>query len=455
MKKNKKKILIVSRDGNDILSQSSNVNKIINGLNNLGLYEIEVLTWPYKFDTWTGQQPQENFLDYPNVKYLKKKYGNINYHIFSFPNFYHKTILNDKKLNFLEKLSKKIFQILKPDLVLLQHRMGLWWIIRAAQINGIKTIYLNHDFGLICYRSSLLKNNDRLCNGIFGVKKCSECFLSNKNQLFKIHDSLNKNLYYNKLFKFLYQKIDTRDLINSNIDLDNSSSSIFEGHFSYTKKILSNLDVLITPSYFGKKFFSKYVSEKQIKIIPWFYEYKVSKRIKNPNEIRNVTYLGRISYDKGIDILLNSIKLLKNKFIFNVVGFKDDQFSNKIRVDFKKISDHKINLFDWSVNIDKFLFSADILVIPSRVMDNTPISAIQFLANKIPIIVPDIPTFNTPSFDGFNSIYKFKRNSPKSLARSIDKLNDDMNANKKLIFPNLLNLNEYSKEISNIINGVI
>ena len=106
-------------------------------------------------------------------------------------------------------------------------------------------------------------------------------------------------------------------------------------------------------------------------------------------EIYNIGFLGRLRYQKGIDIFLEIIEKINNKNIdkYNFYIKGDGDFDNEVKEINKKFDNIKLEKFD--NNIKDFFEKIDLLVFPSR-FEGLPITILEAGAFGIPVLVSDV-----------------------------------------------------------------
>ena len=108
-----------------------------------------------------------------------------------------------------------------------------------------------------------------------------------------------------------------------------------------------------------------------------------------------ITYVGRISPEKGLDWILSCLEFDTKLQPINIriAGAIDSPFARQL---FKKYpafcGRHSLSWLGWASE-SQIYDSTHAILLPSLWMDNTPLTLIEAFANKIPVIASDIPTF--------------------------------------------------------------
>lgn len=118
-------------------------------------------------------------------------------------------------------------------------------------------------------------------------------------------------------------------------------------------------------------------------------------KLKSPKIV--LSYLGRLEKVKGVDILLNSLKMLGkdlNNFEVNIIGDGSLKPDIKKSISSLKLKDIKFwgNIND-PAKISSVLNSSDWLVIPSR-SDSIPLVFSESMKLGVPVITSDLPDMN-------------------------------------------------------------
>jgi glycosyltransferase involved in cell wall biosynthesis len=306
-------------------------------------------------------------------------------------------------------------------------------------------------------------------------------FSFHKNRLFKKINILNID---NKIIKFLFSMFAlAKVLLNCNrnntvvFSMQNSIISIIVAKILNFKIIIRNsapIDYYKIKNYFFgffvliiKIFIYKFAnliiansnnSAKKIKFFFWLKNKTIS--ISNPIELNKknnfikkkrknvVLYAGRLSYEKGVDNLIDGFELfLKKKPYFKLVIIGSGEQKNKLlkKVKNKKLS-NKIIFKNWEFNLKQHYLTSKIFILPSY-FEGFGNVIIESLNYKLPCI--------STSTDGPSEILKkgkygllIKNNSEKNIAEGLNKVIDNyyhykyktllgFNANKRYSLKNI------------------
>ncbi|HCT9404916.1 TPA: glycosyltransferase [Raoultella ornithinolytica] len=143
----------------------------------------------------------------------------------------------------------------------------------------------------------------------------------------------------------------------------------------------------------------------------------VFKKINNEEPDFKVLFVGRFDYQKGIDVLLDSISLLskESNIIFELVGdFVNNQNDMQSLLD--KCQDNNIKLCGWLTpdNLSEKYMKADCIVIPSR-WEGFAMVPLEAMSYGVPIVASDIDAFREIIEDNVTGVL-FKNGDCNSLS---------------------------------------
>lgn len=334
-----------------------------------------------------------------------------------------KMIYNKEAYN---KLSDLINDV-KPDIayVLIYKGKLTYSIFDALNKSRIPIILRVSDFSLLCGKNIFYRDN----------KICTLC-LKEKCNLIKykcVHDS------------YIYSSIIYLSMIKQERD-----------------KINSLINEIISPSLFTASFLKNHYKYQTTKIthLPTFtnienYELSHEKIQKRYND-KIITFIGRISEEKGVSLLVNSlINLKKSNFEFQVVltGFSDNEYSFKIK-ELIRTNDLEDNIkcigFIEKDELFDIIDRSYISVVPSICYDNMPNSLIESQSFGVPIIASNLGSFPELIMDNVNGLL-FEHNNMIDLSEKIKKaLSFDINEYTKYSNSSIKWVNDYCSKDKHI-----
>lgn len=302
------------------------------------------------------------------------------------------------------KRLKMLLSEWKPDIA---HFHGVskaltWALINVVNSYEIPSICTLHDFGLLCPNM-----------GLYNFRAGKPCYLYEKDKAIKcLFTSCDKRSYSEKLwryFRFYYTKniLKINNKINGYIAVSNFVNDIFENYLPAYKKVK--------------------VINNPVKVIDTNNIARASSEIKNLKT--TFLYIGRLSAEKGIELLLEAVKNLDVKLIIigsgEMYGLCNDYA--------EKIGKEKLEVLGWleEERIYNLMTRAQAIVLPSKVMETSGIIVKEAAGYYLPSIVPGQGGIAEFVMDGVNGLY-FKSGDKNSLIKALQKFIDDSTLSKKL-----------------------
>ena len=300
--------------------------------------------------------------------------------------------------------------------------------------------------------------------GIFSFLK----LIKIKNQDLIISTVSHLNLYISILKMFFPKntKVIVREsnFLTQNINLQ-SKSTIMKILY---KIFYNNVDISLVFSRKHKIDIIKNtnINEKKIKIINNPVNVNLIKKLSRKKILdkykkffvkKNTTkfiYVGSLSYQKGLDILINSLSYLdKSKFILNIIGRGSEQKKLKKLTIEKKLNSN-INFLPYTTNPFPLILNSDAYVMFSRFEGMSNI-ILEVLALNKPIIYLNNPGASTDVLKKVNSSFLINSNNPLRISKKIKtyrpkKINS---SNKELL--KKLDIKVIVKKYENIIDDII
>lgn len=258
-------------------------------------------------------------------------------------------------------------------------------------------------------------------------------FLSRKKKVMTVHSCFEKSTYlcYGILKNLLYKNL--------------------------IQLIMSLTDRIVFVSEAGRKSYMsefKFDFEKSKVIYNGIKQPMISNKKVKSNRILNITYIGRLVEIKGIQLLIDAIKLVKDKnyeVILKIVG--DGDYKKYLYQKVENLNLTKIIKFEGEQrNIRKYLMNADVFVYPSICQEVFGISIVEAMSYGVPCIAFDVGGIGEIIVDDYNGFLS-KEISSEKLAELIIKFIKLKNHNKiSIISQNCLKTSEKFDIKNTVIN---
>ena len=240
-----------------------------------------------------------------------------------------------------KKLTEKKYQIFHGHNI---HTRLSPSIIMKAKEFGLKTIITLHDLKYVCPHYTMLHNN----------KICEDC---------------KGGSYYHALLNKCHK------------DSYIKSAIVAAELYNFKRlKLYDNVDTFITPSLFFMNKYKEMGFKGKIVHIPNFIEVpkNINKSILNSTN-KNYLYVGRLSYEKGIPVLLEAFK--NNKYTLDIVG--EGPIKNML-IDYVNKHNFKDRIhFHGHLptnDVLQMVIDSKALIIPSEWYENAPITILEALS---------------------------------------------------------------------------
>ena len=308
-----------------------------------------------------------------------------------------------------------------PKIVHVQQWQNFWWMAEAASRCSIPLNYTPYDFGLVCARTVLIKSDGSKCDGNVSRGECEACIYNGRGWIGKLNENLVKIPIFAQVLKVMAKNFPQLKLYERGIVLDPITVRLNNDRIRL-RQFLMNVNTLVVNSNFSKRLFGSLGANKNVKKISWFHNLNITNQsVKTDFELSTVGFVGRVSPEKGLEILLESLKRLRDlegKVIKLVVaGDADSTYAFNLQ---KKYSDLDVDWLGWvdSSLLSKVYDQLDMLVVPSVSYDNGPICIMEAIATRTPVLVPDNETLLS-YLSGVKSDHVFESGSSNSLAKLI------------------------------------
>lgn len=279
---------------------------------------------------------------------------------------------------------KKLLHYERPDIAhihIFQHQISpsILPVLRKQRIPVVHTV---HDLKILCPNYKML----------IGNKICERC----KNHKY-INCLLNKCVKNSRL----------GSLVNT-----------IEMYLHYwLKSYENNVDIFITPSKFFKQKFIEYgFQSKKIRYIPNYVD--IENFEPNYNSQDYFIYLGRLSDEKGIQVLLEAMKNVKmSKLLIVGTGPLEDELKEIIQ----KNSLKNVELVGYKTGkeLETIIKNCKFVVVPSICYENCPYSILEANAFGKPVVGSNIGGIPELIEDGITGLV-FNPGDPRDLAEKLN-----------------------------------
>lgn len=306
----------------------------------------------------------------------------------------------------VKKAIKKEIIDVKPDLVYIIHFVNKLSpsVIRGAKELKIPVVLRLSDYFLLCPRFDFLNRK----------KVCEDCLTCGYMSCIK------KRCVKDSLFASIIR--------------------VFSMKIHSLLRIYDDVDAFITPSEFLKqKLIDNGFPKNKITCIPTFTSSK--SEIGEPVIGSYGLYFGRISEEKGVEILIEAYEKLPN-YQLKIVG--DDNTDEALRLK-DYIEEHNISNIEFlgfklGKELEDIIKGARFTFIPSIWYDNLPNTALESFQYSKPVIASNIGSLPELVVDGYNG-FLFNPDDINLLIDKIKQFDDDqlvlkMGTNSRILLEN-------------------
>lgn len=289
------------------------------------------------------------------------------------------------------KTYKEVKEIIKKEKIDIVHvhntlplvSPSIYYAARHCKILVIQTL---HNFRLLCPGATFTKEN-KICE--LCVEKGLSCSVKNK-------------CYRNSFSQSLISALNLR---------------IHRLIGTYSK-----VDGYIALTEFNKEKFKSLLNTKKIFIKPNFVEFK-SKFLDEKPEKKYFLYLGRIDTLKGIDLILQAWKDIKDETLYIVGKGPYEEEAKKFVLD-NKMSNVQFLGFKNKNEVKELIEKAKALIMASQWYEGFPMTIVESFALELPVIAGDIGNMSKIIEHEKNGLL-FKYDSSADLKNKVQSLGDN------------------------------
>ncbi len=340
----------------------------------------------------------------------------------------------DKKLSFLEKIKivlkilynyqakqnlEKLLREFQPDIA---HLHNIYHQLSPSIIDTLKkyqipTVMTLHDYKLICPNYKIYSKNE-VC--------------------YKCQGERYYNCFFRKCMKDSYAK---SFLVMIEAYLNNK-----------ILKLYHKIDFFIAPSHFMEDVCVKFgILENKLRVVNNFVDSSCISNAKVSDK-SYLLYFGRLSEEKGIDILLEAMKKIEDNIKLKIVGAGPEEKKLKIKsVKLKVEKNIEFIGHKYGKELNNLIINAKAIIIPSIWLENMPMSMLESMALGKVVIASKIGGISEVIKDGVNGML-FSSGNSDSLATKINQLREiNINDMEKNAIATIKNFSS-KKHYDNIIN---
>lgn len=246
----------------------------------------------------------------------------------------------------------KLIEDTKPDVAhinLIYHQLTPS-VIHALKKYNIPMVYISHDYKIVCPNYKLYNN---------GV--CRKC-------------------YGGKYINCVKTKCHKGSLVNSLL-------VTIEAYYHRFKRSYDLVDKIITPSNFVANELIKFgISSNKIKSLPNFLTVNHNIDLSKIRKKNTLLYYGRLSNEKGLFVLMESLRYIKSDININIVGIGPEEKMLKTFIKDNKINNVNLLGFKSGQDLHNEIAKAKCTVLPSIWHEAFGLTVTESFALGTPVI---------------------------------------------------------------------
>lgn len=207
------------------------------------------------------------------------------------------------------------------------------------------------------------------------------------------------------------------------------SAAVIKAFNMYLSRIRNSneyISFFITPSRFTRdKMIKGGFDQEKIVHIPTFIS-GYGKELDYKPDRNRILYVGRISPEKGVDVIIEAFKEIKNnKAVLSIVGDKNTDYAEKLIASIPDRLKNRINFlgFKNQKEVKQLFYQSLFFIVPSVWYENQPNVVLEGMSCGRPALVSKLGSLIEMVSEGETG-YHFKSGDPEDLAGKIDLLLD-------------------------------
>jgi glycosyltransferase involved in cell wall biosynthesis len=322
---------------------------------------------------------------------------------------------------FIGKWFRQYFASNRPDLLHINSGYLLTGaVIDEAYSAGIPMAITLHEYWFLCPLHILLQTNGTACTEPVPPGRCKWCLMGEKRR-FRLMDQISKGLIGDA-----FVGITNARLLNNLWQRDTDLQDIVERR-QYLLQTLQKVDLVISPSQFLIDKLKEYGfhHENIVQQPLGLQNLPPEKPLKRRKDgVLRVGYIGRISKEKGVELLVHAFKALpQEKMTLDIYGGFDLEERYDRELHKLASGDSRIQIrgrFNQS-ELGNILATLDVTVVPSRWYENRPTTILESFAYGTPVIAARFGGMIELIDDQINGLF-FELNDAGDLAKQLQRL---------------------------------
>ena len=355
----------------------------------------------------------------------------------------------------------------KPDLVHSFHCQNLSAsIIEETKSRGIPFIFSATDFWFVCPVVQLKRPDGALCRG--PSKLAMNCLTCYTPQLFppgeQVREAIEKKFtavgaMLNKMPEVVAKPVtDLLGLAYVGSKLPNAVAATMERPATLLECISKADRVMVATRLMQDIFIENGMSPDLLLHVPFGLDTEplIPFQQKQPSKTLRIGFIGTIFEHKGVDILVKAFQQLPDtadaelQIYGDMTQFPDYAKSIEILVDAKPSIKSRIKFLGKFPNTElgSKLQGMDVMVVPSRWYENTPLVIQSALTTKTPVVCTDLGGMSELIKENFNGLL-FPLNDDKALSKQFLRL-----LNEPSLLPTMIKNIPPERTISKMVDDI-
>lgn len=339
----------------------------------------------------------------------------------------------------MRSILRRMLKELEPDMVhathIINHTSVLYEVLAELDIPCMATMtdFFGHCFnnklqsfdGKMCIGPNQSRSNCLMCLHAARIQNGSafslEKIIIRHSTLAKFECLIAKQFKKSSLAEKITRRVGGERLLNI---MDNIEDIIHRP--DVLKSAYKNLKCAVVPTRFTEKMYVENGLEVPLHRITFGVDIndKVKKK-KTANDSIVIGYIGQIDYHKGTDLLINAFKKAKNNEKAQLLIYGSENqvpcYVNELKSLVRDVSHIYFKGTFPQNQLPDVLSEIDVLVIPSRWYENSPLILLSALAAHTPVIVSDVEGMTEFIIEGENG-FSFPINDTNRLSDILEDL---------------------------------